>query len=44
VTRDIGIAKELAQDALVAALERWPDEGIPENPPVPWIEANKKRM
>jgi RNA polymerase sigma-70 factor (ECF subfamily) len=32
VTRDIGIAEELAQDALVAALERWPDEGIPEKP------------
>jgi len=32
VTRDIGIAEELAQDALVAALERWPEEGIPENP------------
>jgi RNA polymerase sigma-70 factor (ECF subfamily) len=29
VTRDIGIAEELAQDALVAALERWPEEGIP---------------
>jgi len=32
VTRDIGIAEELAQDALVAALERWPEAGIPENP------------
>ncbi|MEO8379635.1 MAG: RNA polymerase sigma factor [Acidobacteriota bacterium] len=32
VTRDIGIAEELAQDALVTALERWPDEGIPERP------------
>src|SRR5215472_3287096 len=32
VTRDIGMAEELAQDALVAALERWPEEGIPENP------------
>src|SRR4029078_4577100 len=32
VTRDIGIAEELAQDALVTALERWPEEGIPENP------------
>ena len=36
VTRDIGIAEELAQDALVAALERWPEEGIPENP-APWL-------
>ena len=32
VTRDIGIAEELAQDALVTALELWPREGIPENP------------
>src|SRR3954452_23362007 len=36
VTHDIGIAEELAQDALVAALERWPEEGIPENP-APWL-------
>src|SRR5215470_16299023 len=32
VTRDIGIAEELAQDALVTALEVWPEEGIPDNP------------
>lgn len=32
VTRDIGIAEELAQDALVTALEVWPREGIPDNP------------
>ena len=32
VTRDIGIAEELAQDALVTALEVWPEEGIPEIP------------
>jgi len=32
VTRDVGLAEELAQDALVAALERWPEEGIPEKP------------
>ena len=32
VTRDIGIAEELAQDALVTALEVWPEKGIPENP------------
>jgi RNA polymerase sigma factor (sigma-70 family) len=42
VTRDIGIAEELAQDALVAALERWPDEGIPENP-VAWLMTAAKR-
>jgi RNA polymerase sigma-70 factor (ECF subfamily) len=42
VTRDIGIAEELAQDALVAAIERWPEEGIPENP-ASWLMAAAKR-
>jgi RNA polymerase sigma factor (sigma-70 family) len=42
VTGDIGIAEELAQDALVAALERWPEEGIPENP-APWLMIAAKR-
>ncbi|KJK40869.1 RNA polymerase subunit sigma-24 [Streptomyces variegatus] len=32
VVRDVGIAEELAQDALVAALEQWPRDGVPENP------------
>ena len=32
MVRDIGIAEELAQDALGAALEQWPAEGIPRNP------------
>jgi predicted RNA polymerase sigma factor len=32
LVRDVGLAEELAQDALVAALERWPAEGIPANP------------
>ncbi len=32
VVRDIDLAEELAQDALVSALERWPDSGIPDNP------------
>jgi len=43
VTRDIGIAEELAQDALVAALERWPDEGIPEKPAAWLMTAAKRR-
>ena len=30
--RDVGLAEELAQDALVAALEHWPDDGVPDNP------------
>src|SRR4030081_2616770 len=32
MVRDVGLAEELAQDALVAALERWPESGIPDNP------------
>src|SRR5919109_1790917 len=43
VTRDIGIAEELAQDALVAAIERWPEEGIPENPAAWLMTAAKRR-
>ncbi len=43
VTRDIGLAEELAQDALVAALERWPEEGIPENPAAWLMTAAKRR-
>src|ERR1700738_2785815 len=31
LTRDVGVAEELAQDALVTALKRWPDRGIPDN-------------
>lgn len=43
VTRDIGLAEELAQDALVAALERWPAEGIPDNPAAWLMTAAKRR-
>ena len=43
VTRDIGVAEELAQDALVAALEQWPEEGIPENPAAWLMTAAKRR-
>ncbi|MEO8725098.1 MAG: sigma-70 family RNA polymerase sigma factor, partial [Acidobacteriaceae bacterium] len=43
VTRDIGIAEELAQDALVSALEVWPEEGIPENPAAWLMTAAKRR-
>jgi predicted RNA polymerase sigma factor len=42
VTRDIGIAEELAQDALVTALERWSQESIPQNPAA-WLMAAAKR-
>lgn len=41
VVRDIGLAEELAQDALVAALERWPDLGIPDKPGA-WLMATAK--
>jgi RNA polymerase sigma-70 factor (ECF subfamily) len=43
VTHDIGIAEELAQDALVTALEQWPEEGIPENPAAWLMTAAKRR-
>ena len=43
VTRDIGIAEELAQDALVTALEVWPEEGIPDNPAAWLMTAAKRR-
>jgi len=43
VTRDIGVAEELSQDALVVALERWPEEGIPENPAAWLMTAAKRR-
>lgn len=32
MVRDVGLAEDLAQEALVAALERWPESGVPENP------------
>jgi len=32
MVRDVGLAEELAQDALVAALERWPADGVPDAP------------
>jgi RNA polymerase sigma-70 factor (ECF subfamily) len=32
IVRDVGLAEELAQDALVAALEHWPEDGVPQNP------------
>ncbi len=38
---DVGVAEELAQDALVAALERWPESGVPDNPGA-WLMATGK--
>ncbi|MFI6320939.1 RNA polymerase sigma factor [Nonomuraea sp. NPDC050556] len=42
IVRDVGIAEELAQDALLAALEQWPREGVPRNPGA-WLMAISKR-
>ncbi|MEA2722160.1 MAG: hypothetical protein QOJ39_4024 [Candidatus Eremiobacteraeota bacterium] len=42
MVRDVGLAEELAQDALVTALERWPESGIPDNPGA-WLMATAKR-
>jgi RNA polymerase sigma factor (sigma-70 family) len=41
VVRDVGVAEELAQDALVAALEQWPKSGVPEKPGA-WLMATAK--
>ena len=41
LVRDVGLAEDLAQDALVAALERWPETGIPDNPGA-WLMATGK--
>ncbi|MEP7366909.1 MAG: RNA polymerase sigma factor [Acidobacteriota bacterium] len=41
IVRDVGIAEELAQDALVAALEQWPKSGVPDNPGA-WLMAAAK--
>src|SRR5436305_11511462 len=40
--RDVGLAEELAQDALLAALEQWPEAGIPDRPAA-WLMAIAKR-
>ena len=41
IVRDVGLAEDLAQDALVAALEQWPEEGVPENPGA-WLMGTAK--
>src|SRR6202051_33153 len=41
IVRDVGLAEELAQDALVAALEQWPRAGVPDNPGA-WLMATAK--
>ncbi len=41
IVRDVGLAEELAQDALVAALEQWPESGVPDNPGA-WLMATAR--
>lgn len=41
---DVGLAEEFAQDALVSALEKWPDEGVPDNPGAWLTTVAKRRM
>src|SRR3989440_5476144 len=41
IVRDVGVAEELAQDALVIALEQWPGSGVPDNPGA-WLMATAK--
>src|SRR6476620_4332579 len=41
IVRDVGRAEELAQDALVAALEQWPQTGVPDNPGA-WLMGTAK--
>src|SRR6266498_4848686 len=41
MVRDVGLAEEFAQDALVIALERWPESGVPDNPGA-WLMATAK--
>jgi RNA polymerase sigma factor (sigma-70 family) len=43
VVRDVGIAEDLAQDALVAALEQWPESGVPDNPGAWLMAAGRNR-
>jgi RNA polymerase sigma factor (sigma-70 family) len=41
IVRDVGLAEDLAQDALLAALERWPESGVPDNPGA-WLMTTAK--
>src|SRR6187200_3425050 len=42
MTHDLSVAEDLAQDAMVQALERWPRDGVPENPGA-WLMSTAKR-
>lgn len=42
IVRDVGLAEDLAQDALLAALEKWPESGVPRNPGA-WLMSTARR-
>src|SRR6476620_1441677 len=42
IVRDVGLAEDLAQDALLVALEKWPETGVPDNPGA-WLMSVAKR-
>src|SRR4030095_15815168 len=42
IVRDVGLAEDLAQDALLAALEQWPESGVPKNPGA-WLMSTARR-
>src|SRR6186713_2435768 len=42
VVRDLGVAEDLAQEALLVALEQWPESGVPQNPGA-WLMTTAKR-
>ncbi|HEY8770409.1 MAG TPA: sigma factor, partial [Thermoleophilaceae bacterium] len=41
IVRDVGLAEDLAQEALVAALEQWPESDIPDNPGA-WLNGHRQ--
>jgi RNA polymerase sigma-70 factor, ECF subfamily len=43
IVRDVGVAEELAQDALLAAIEQWPESGVPDNPGA-WLMTTAKHL
>jgi len=43
IVRDVGLAEDMAQDALVAALEQWPESGVPDNPGA-WLMGTAKHL
>jgi predicted RNA polymerase sigma factor len=44
LTHDVGLAEDLAQEALVAALEQWPQSGVPDNPAASLTKTAKRHV